>query len=134
MIQNADEFVHLRLSENPEEYCRAAHESISEDVALDIIQKYPDMTKWVIHNKTVPLSILEMLAKHPDYMIRIEVARKRKLNRALFEKLASDEDENVRHALAYNRKIPHDILQNLAHDHSSFVAEVAQRKLKERNT
>ena len=133
MIQNAEEFVRLRNSEIQEEYTRAAFESISEEIAREVIQKYPDMAIWVVRNKTVPLSILETLAEHPDHMVRAEVASKRKLSRALFEKLALDEVDAVRTSLIANRKLPFDILQQLTRDDDPRVAEMAQRRLKERN-
>ena len=133
MIQSAEEFVRLRRSEIREEYTRAAFESISEEIAREVIQKYPDMAIWVVRNKTVPLSILEMLAEHPEYKVRSEVARKRKLSRALFEKLALDEDEMVRTSLTANRKLPLDILQQLAQDHCPDVAEAAKETLERLN-
>ena len=48
-----------------------------------MIIDYPDLKKWVIHNKTVPLEILEQLSKDRNSNVRIEVARKKK-NRLIY--------------------------------------------------
>ena len=58
MIKDADEFYRLRNSELPEEYNRAANESAELETWLDVIEKYPDMKVWVIHNKTIQIEIL----------------------------------------------------------------------------
>jgi hypothetical protein len=96
MIITAEEFIRLRSSEEPEEYGRAAHDEASIQTWEEVIEKYPDYKKWVIHNKTVPIEILQRLAKDINPSIRAEVARKRKINEAIFQLLAADEDEGVR--------------------------------------
>jgi hypothetical protein len=134
MIESAEEFVRLRTSTIPEEYRRAAHEAAAEGVWDDVLERFPEMTEWVIHNKTVPLDILRRLSTSPDSRVRWSVAIKRKLDRALFEALAQDEDENVRHAIVWNRKTPPDIVEKLASDSSLFVATAAQEKIALRST
>lgn len=130
MIHSAKEFIELRNSSNPEEYYRATHETANEDIWLEVLKDYPEMTKWVIHNKTVPLSILRILAKSVDSDIRRDVARKRKLDNELFELLSQDEDEYVRGSLARNQKTPKYILEKLVADPSEYVAEIAKERLK----
>jgi hypothetical protein len=71
--------------------------------------KYPGLKKWVAHNKTVPLEILRLLSKDHVWQVRSVVARKRKLDRALFEQLSLDQDEVVRRCLEANAKCPQDI-------------------------
>ena len=51
MIQTAEEFVELRSSEDPELYGRAANEPASEEVWLDVIQRYPEMKFWVAQKR-----------------------------------------------------------------------------------
>ena len=70
MIQSAEEFVRLRTSDDASEYGRAAHEQASEDTWRDVIERFPDMRVWVAQNKTVPLSILELLRHAPDKGVR----------------------------------------------------------------
>lgn len=129
MINSAEEFVHLRSSELPEEYWRAAHEEAPEAVWLDVIARFPDMRKWVAHNKTVPLSMLEILARDADVAVRCMVAAKRKLSPALFDLLSQDSEGRVRSSIANNRKVPMHILKRLADDPEAFIREGALKRL-----
>jgi hypothetical protein len=114
VIESAEEFVRLRSSENQAEYHRAAHDELPEDVCVDVIERFPDMRFWVAQNKTVPISVLRLLAADPDRRVRSMVARKRKLDEALLNQLSHDSDETVRHAVARHPKCPADILRRLA--------------------
>jgi hypothetical protein len=130
MISSADEFVSLRKSEKPEQYLRAANEDAAPEVWLNIIERFPDMRVWVVHNKTVPTEVLIVLARDPDPAVRLAVAMKNKLSTELFELLASDRDESVRQRLAYNKKTPIDILARLAEDRSELVSFPSQERLR----
>ena len=121
MIKSAEEFLRLRTSEVQLEYQRAASDSAPIDVWLEIIRDYPEMTSWVVHNKTVPLEVLALVAQNPNPALRHDVACNRKLSAQLFELLASDKDETVRARIALNRKCPPAILARLHTDHSALV-------------
>ena len=129
MIVSADEFVRLRTSDEPEEYRRAALEDASESVWLDVVEHYPDMKIWVTRNKTVPLTILRILADDPDVMVREAVASKRKLDRNLFVRLARDPEESVRLSIVRNAKVPQDLLVLLCEDAEPYVRQVARERL-----
>ncbi|MEY2515692.1 MAG: hypothetical protein QOJ89_3050 [bacterium] len=131
-IRSAPEFVRLRLSDDPAEYNRAAHEDAPDEVWDEVIAARPDMKPWVVHNKTVPLDLLRKLAHDPDPDVRCSVAMKRKLDAELFELLAADPDPQVRHRVAVNAKLPHRMLLQLAADAEAMVAEAAQQRLKAR--
>jgi hypothetical protein len=118
MITSAEEFARLRQSDDLTEQHRASHEAASEAVWLDVIRIYPKLRKWVVHNKTVPLSILRLLASDDDRHVRWNVATKRKLDHALFEALSGDPDEGVRRAIANNAKCPEDIRELLVMRHA----------------
>jgi hypothetical protein len=105
MIESAQEFIRLRNSEIPAEYNRSAHEEASDQTWLDVIDNFPEYKIWVVHNKTVPLSILEKLVSDFDPNVRCEIARKRKVNQLIISILSVDKDEQVRIALASNTKI-----------------------------
>ena len=77
VIESADEFVRLRTSTNPAEYHRAANDEAAEQTWIDVIERYPNMRSWVAHNKTVPLSILEILRHDTDEQVRLTVTGKR---------------------------------------------------------
>lgn len=129
MIETPDEFVKLRSSENPEEYRRASSDPASETTWREVITSYPEMAFWVVQNKTVPHSILELLAYHADPRVRSAVAQKRKLTYAIFEHLSHDEDESVRLAVALNKKIPLEVATYLVNDSSSLVADAARKSM-----
>ncbi|NJM06538.1 HEAT repeat domain-containing protein [Candidatus Gracilibacteria bacterium] len=129
MITNAEEFVRLRSSSNPNEYRRAAHEPAPETVWHDIITQYPEMWSWVAHNKTMPIAILERLSSASDPHVRTMVAMKRKLPEPLQIRLAHDPDSGVRNQLACNVKVTRIVLQILAADSELFIREKAQHRL-----
>ena len=132
MIRSADEFYRLRTSSDPEEYGRAAREPADEAVWLEVIECYPGMREWVAYNKSVPLSILRLLATSEDWRVRVMVAMKRKLDGATFCLLAGDPDAKVRHSITYNAKAPADVLERLCGDKEQFVAEAARERLSAR--
>lgn len=131
MISSASEFAQLRSSQLKEEYDRAAHEEASLEVWRDVIENYPELRKWVAHNKTVPLEILQELCKF-DVEVRFFVASKRKLSQELFNLLSADPDATVRQQIAANKKTPADILEKLLADKDEDVARVAQFNLSNR--
>jgi hypothetical protein len=103
MISSAEKFITLRTSELKIEYDRAATEEAPIAVWREIIIKHPNFRRWVSHNKTVPLEILDELCIY-DSTIRQSVARKRKLSPPMFEMLSRDVSDVVRMAIAANRK------------------------------
>lgn len=130
MITSAEEFYALRSSSIKSEYDRAATEEAPISVWRDVIKKYPNYRRWVAHNKSVPLEILEELCQF-DSTVRQFVAAKRKLSPALFEALSWDESYVVRIAVAANKKAPIAILERLLNDQSKPVARAAAYNLEE---
>lgn len=129
MIKSAEEFVLLRRSEASDKYMRAVHEEATDTVWMDVISKFPEMKEWVAHNRTVPLNILNILARDMDDSVRAVVASKRKLSPELFELLSKDKSEVVRERVAYNKKAPLHILKMLANDQIIFVREAALKRI-----
>ena len=83
MITSAKEFKELRdLNDD-----RATHDSADVKVWRMVIDNYPDYKIWVIHNKTVPIEIIELLVLDLDPKVRGAVARKRKINDKIFDLL-----------------------------------------------
>ena len=76
MIDSPEEFRRLPQSECRDEYLRAAHDEAPMEVWLEVIRRWPDLRFWVAQNKTVPLEILEILAKDPDPKVPDMVSRK----------------------------------------------------------
>lgn len=131
MITSAEEFVQLRLSADRQQYTRAAHDTAPTWVWIDVIERFPDMKKWVAHNKTVPIDILQILANDDEPNVRLMVAKKRKLSLDIFEKLAYDSEESVRFAIANNRSTPSHVLENLLNDKWERVVRRAKERLSE---
>ena len=132
VIMSAEEFVALRTSDDREQYTRAARDFAPDEVWLEVIEKYPDMKADVAQNKSVPHSILKILADDPDPAVRWWVAAKRKTDPAILAKLAKDANESVRHRVACNVKTPTWLLQELVNDEWDFVAEGARNQIAER--
>lgn len=129
MIESAEEFIRLRGSGDPAQYGRAASEQAADGVWLDVICRFPEYRFWVAQNKTVPISILRILAADSDERVRGMVARKRKLPSELVAYLAQDSSESVRAATARHRKASPEVLSNLAHDSSPIVREIAMGRI-----
>ncbi|WP_338523666.1 hypothetical protein NUH87_28740 [Pseudomonas batumici] len=133
MITSAEEFVALRGSDIKSEYDRAAMEEAPISVWREVIERYPDYRKWVAHNKTVPLEILEELCAF-DISVRRLVATKRKLSLALFERLSQDSSSVVRIGIAANKKTPSAILERLLEDEDEDVASAAKYNYEDRES
>ncbi|WP_248919916.1 hypothetical protein [Pseudomonas entomophila] len=125
MIDDAEEFIRLRSSRLKSEYDRSAWEEVPLSVWYEVIDKYPDYRQWVIHNKTVPLEILEYLCNFGE-RLRTFVAEKRKLSPELFERLSRDVSSDVRTRIAVNKKTPLPILERLMHDEDEDIVETAR--------
>ena len=129
MMHSAEEFVQLRQSHCQSDCLRAATDSATVDVWLDVIRRFPEMKVWVAHNKTVQPEILIMLASDPDSKIRAAVAMKNNLPDKLFAVLACDADDFVRERISYNKKTPAQILRRLSQDSCKPVAAQARKRL-----
>jgi hypothetical protein len=134
LIESAEEFVRLRVSERQDEYSIAADAEAPMEVWFDIIARFPEMKEWVACNRTVPMEILEVLASDSDRKVRAAVADKRKLSSHLFDLLSKDADEVVRQRIAYNKKSPIEVIERLAIDEAALVRTAALRRLKPENS
>jgi len=130
MIESSEEFIRLRKSSDPLEYQRAANDNAPLDVWREIVDRYPEMRIWVIHNKTIPVEILTSLFGDEDPLVREAVARKRKCPEGILFALATDPDVRVRQAVAYNAKASSNILAILSEDSSPNVATQAKSRLR----
>ncbi|MDQ1685956.1 MAG: hypothetical protein QOC82_2693 [Frankiaceae bacterium] len=125
MIDSVEEFVRLRASDDPAEHRRAATEGAPEHVWLAVIQERPDQRRWVAHNKTVPATVLSLLAADPDPEVRWTVASRRNAPTEVLRALATDSDETVRQRVARNRATPESVIRALAEDESATVRAAA---------
>jgi hypothetical protein len=128
-IISADEFARLRTSEDPVEYGRAAREDAPIEVWLEVIARYPDLRKWVAHNKRVPIEILEQLSRDGGPRVRFTVASKRKATESILARVAEDADESVRLEVVRHRNTPPALMRRLADDEWEAVRELARSRL-----
>lgn len=133
MINTAEEFVKLRESNIEKEYNRAARESASIDVWLDVIKRYPYMREWVAYNKSVQNEVLQILVNDKDPKVRWMVATRRTAGEKILFKLADDEDEGVRRRVIFNPKVSKSILEKLINDPLEDLRILAKEKLKKLN-
>ena len=116
MINSAEDFVRLRNSLDPALYERRRQGRGTLDVWRDIIERFPEMRLWVAYNKTVPLEVLEVLARDRDPRVRLMVAAKNKLTADILETLAIDPDDAVRMRVARHKHTSREILEKLRND------------------
>jgi hypothetical protein len=128
-ISSAEEFVRLRSNKILEEYASAAWAKASDDVWLEVIQKYPEYARWVAHNKSISLEIIRVLAVHPDDGVRSFIAAKRKTPPAVLWMLAKDKVDSVRARVVNNAKTSKEILEFLLNDPWENIRERAQQRL-----
>jgi hypothetical protein len=131
MIISAEEFVALRGSRQQDEYIRAANDSASMEVWLDVIDRFPDLRIWVAHNKTVPVEVLALLARDSDPEVRASVAMKNRLSYELFILLAADSDDSVRERIVHNKNTPPEVLRQLSRDSSENVSTPARERVRQ---
>ncbi len=113
MFTSAKEFIDYRNSENPIEQGRAANEGADNIVWQENIENYPEYKKWVIHNKTISIEILQQLCNDPDENVRRALASKRKISTEIIKKLSNDKSEKVRFALMCNKTLSKAQIQNI---------------------
>lgn len=131
MINSAEEFVRLRLSDNIEEYLKAAWDEAPIDVWLEVIGTYPEMREWVAHNKSIPVEIMEILADDADERVRFNVATKNQLPENLQLKLANDLDSSVRLRIVCDKKVTLQVLSILLNDEDEDIRVRAKNRIDE---
>lgn len=130
MIGTAEEFIRLLDSDSDVDRERVRYEEAPEAVWLEVIEQFPEARRAVVLNKTVPLMILQRLARSDDPMLRLDVAMKRKLDEETIRLLAADAHGGVRGQIARHHKAPRDVLEVLAQDPDWTVAEAAREKIR----
>jgi hypothetical protein len=128
MISNADEFKYYSESKNEIENAKI-NEVATEEVWLEVISRYPELSRLVVANGSISTDVIEKLSLSDDVDVRWDVAMKRRINRSTFERLATDKSVVVRHRIACNPKTPKDLLTLLATDKDDMIAEAAEKRL-----
>lgn len=129
MISHINEYLYLADSDNKTDNNRIINEELSSELISEIIKNYPERKSWLIHNKFIPVKILEELATDDNDDVRFTIALKKKCNRVTFEKLLSDINYSVRLAVIRNKKLPIDLLENISNDMNDEIYEDAKKNL-----
>lgn len=129
MISSITEYFNCINSNLREEQKRVLYEVLSDEVIQNIITDYPDYKSWIIHNKHIPLEVIENLCNDPDPDVRFTIAMKRKCNINIFRTLKSDSDVSVRIAVVRNPNTPVEILHQMTDDLDEKVSEIAKKRL-----
>ena len=124
----------LRNSEEPEEYNRSAYDWAEDAVWHEVLDRFPEMARWVVHNKSVPHTILDRLIETGDRETRRWITSKRKLTPAQMKRLAQDPDWSVREGIADHPKILEELLLRLLRDSDHWVRRRAYQILTARKT
>ena len=125
MITSAAEFVALRCSTNPDDYRRSAREDASEETWRQVIEQWPEMRRWVAHNKTIPESIVRELFKRNDEEVKFVLAMKRSTPTDILDTLATDESDSIRLAVARHPEVSKSTLELLMNDDWEEVRRIA---------
>lgn len=83
----------------------------------------------IAENEATPESLLNQLAEHPDYEVRMALVDNPCLTTSVVAMLVVDSNPDVRYRLAENAKIALSFLNQLADDENPYVAWRAQKTL-----
>jgi hypothetical protein len=129
MISSASEFLALLDTEPRDIRRRAVFDSAPLPVWLEIINTHPESRRSVAWNKTIPVEVMEILARDLNWHIRCDIAAKRKTPPALLEQLSVDPEPLVRQTVASNPKAPETLLRQLLQDSEPLVRAAAASRL-----
>ncbi len=133
MIESLKEYESILDSDDLAIRRKAATETATAEVWLDILVRRPDLAEDVAFNKHLPATILDILIDSSSAHVRSTIAMKRGLEHKQFEKLAKDNDDSVRIMIANNRKTPQPVLEELEYDSCESVSLAANLQLQVRS-
>ena len=129
MIETAAEFVRLVESPDPAERHRAAWEEAPDGVWSELASGHLDMRFWVANNRTIPPSVMRVLASDSDWRVRDRIASKNSCPSDILELLSADSHDSVASVVAGHPNTPDAALHRLAHHPWAHVREKALRQL-----
>lgn len=132
MIESLREYESILESDDVAIRLKAAPETASADVWLDILVRRPELAEEIAFNKHIPALVVDKLIESASACVRCAIAMKRGLELSQFERLATDDDESVRIMVTNNKKTPQSILYRLTYDTSEYVANSARMSLHHR--
>ncbi|MFF3617511.1 hypothetical protein [Streptomyces sp. NPDC002580] len=128
-ITSVEEFIRLRLSEDPADRDRSAWAAMPRLVWDELVREHPDMRFWAAHNRSCPPEVLAELLKDDDWRVRSRVASRRNCPAELLEALADDPHDAVRNTVATHQYSPRSAVLRLTGDPWTVIAEVARTRI-----
>lgn len=127
MISNINEYLYLAESDNKSDNKRIINEELSSELISEMIKNYPQRKSWLIHNKFIPVKILQERATDDNDDVRFTIAMKKKCNRVTDENLLKDKNYSVRLAVIRNKQLPIDLLEKISNDMNDKIHEDANK-------
>ncbi|BAZ17357.1 leucine rich repeat variant [Calothrix sp. NIES-4071] len=95
------------------------------DILKMWVRKEPQLRVWIAQNQSLPVDMLEPLARDASPQVRLAVACNPSTPSSVLEQLSFDAEVEVRRAVASNIKTPGNVLEVLVKDWqcSTFVAQ-----------
>jgi hypothetical protein len=128
-ISSVEEFIRLRLSEDPAERERSAWAAMPPAVWDELVGGYPELRFWAAHNRSCPPRILAVLVGDGDWRVRSRVASRRDCPAELLEALVDDPHDAVRNTVATHRRSPRSAVLRLTEDRWDVIAEAARARI-----
>ncbi|MEV0480744.1 MULTISPECIES: hypothetical protein [unclassified Streptomyces] len=128
-ITSVEEFIRLRLSEDPAERDRSAWAAMPMPAWDELVREHPDMRFWAAHNRSCPPEVLAELIKDDDWRVRGRVASRRNCPAELLEKLANDPHDAVRNTVATHQHSSRSTVLRLTDDPWAVIAEAARTRI-----
>jgi hypothetical protein len=128
-ITSIEEFIRLRLSEDPAENERSAWAAMPLPLWDELVHGHPDMRFWAAHNRSCPPQILAELIKDDDWRVRSRVASRRNCPAELLAELVDDPHDAVRNTVATHRHSPRSAVLRLTDDPWAVIAEAARNRI-----
>lgn len=95
----------------------------------EVLERAPELAKWVAINETVGPRLLDELADWPDPEVRRWVCDHPRIWLKTLDRLAFEADSSVRRRAVYNSRLSDEQFRRLRHDSDSEVAAEAARRL-----
>ncbi|TKA08347.1 hypothetical protein [Actinacidiphila oryziradicis] len=128
-ITSVEEFIRLRLSEDPAERDRSAWAAMPLPVWKELLREHPDMRFWAAHNRSCPPQILAELIRDDDWRVRSRVLSRRDCPAELLAELVGDPHDAVRNTVATHRHSPRSAVARLVDDPWVVIGEAARTRL-----
>ncbi|MBF2066691.1 MAG: hypothetical protein IGS39_20080 [Calothrix sp. C42_A2020_038] len=103
----------------------AKHPHAPKDILKMWVQKEPQLRNYIAQNPSLPIEILEFLARDASPKVRLAVAYNPSTPKSVLEKLSFDTEIEIKRAVASNTNTPGHVLEILVRDWQccTFVAQ-----------